>query len=156
MVIRAAFPAGITCADAPGVTTSDYLDQNAQNAPRRVSRSLLPECKSFPHGLLEFCTMAFGGKGRSDKDSKTHRFRKNRQISSTVVDPPEIVSFLLRRCWQYARTDSASAKQFGPGRFMAIPRRASERTTSADTPNKAANCSAVTVCILEPFKNNTV
>jgi hypothetical protein len=43
--------------DAPGVTTSDYLDQNAQNVPRRVSRSLLRDCELFSHGLQEFCTL---------------------------------------------------------------------------------------------------
>jgi hypothetical protein len=42
--------------DAPGVTPSDYLDQNGQNAPRRVSRSLLRDCELFSHGLLELCT----------------------------------------------------------------------------------------------------
>ena len=50
-VIQGAFPAGITCMDAPGVTTGDSLDQNAQNAPRCVSRSLLRDCELFSHGL---------------------------------------------------------------------------------------------------------
>ena len=30
--------------------------RNAQNAPRRVSRSLLRDCELFPHGLQEKCT----------------------------------------------------------------------------------------------------
>src|ERR1700720_2502999 len=59
-VIGGAFPAGITCVDTPGVTPSDYLDQNGQNAPRRVSRSLLRDCELFSHGLLDFCTMPKG------------------------------------------------------------------------------------------------
>jgi hypothetical protein len=42
--------------DAPGVTTGDSLDQNAQNAPRCVSRSLLRDCELFSHGLLDICT----------------------------------------------------------------------------------------------------
>ena len=42
--------------DAPGVTTGDSLDQNAQNAPRCVSRSLLRDCELFSHGLQDLCT----------------------------------------------------------------------------------------------------
>ena len=46
-------PAGITCVDARGVTPSDYLDQNGQNAPRRDSRSSLRDCELFSHGLFD-------------------------------------------------------------------------------------------------------
>ena len=42
--------------DAPGVTTGDFLGQNAQNAPRCVSRSLLRDCELFSHGLQYNCT----------------------------------------------------------------------------------------------------
>ena len=47
--------------DAPGVTTGDSLDQNAQNAPRCVSRSLLRDCELFSHGLLDFRTNGKAG-----------------------------------------------------------------------------------------------
>ena len=47
--------------DAPGVTTGNSLDQNAQNAPRCVSRSLLRDCELFSHGLLGRPREKFGG-----------------------------------------------------------------------------------------------